>query len=244
MILPFSQLKLLIRLEKLVHVFIFLNLVAYALHTVHELEDYHFPLEIFETISLVVFSIEYFVRLYFAVLKKKPYSYVFSVMGIVDFVSVFPILLPHFSSLEFGWVKMLRLFRMVRIFKLYRYYEHLQVVVEVFRHKKEDLLSTFFSIMLVLVFCSSIAFVFEREVQPHAFGNIFTTLYWGVTTVTTLGYGDLYPITIGGRIISSILALLGIGLITMSAGILSAGFIEVNQHKKELFKKRRQHKRR
>lgn len=244
MILPYSRLKVLVRLEKLVHVFILLNLLAYALHTVRELEEYHFPLEIFETVSLVVFCIEYLVRVYLATLKKKPYSYIFSVMGIVDFVSVFPILIPHFSSLEFGWVKMLRLFRIFRIFKLYRYYEHLQVVVEVFRHKKEDLLSTFFSIMLVLVFCSSVAFVFERDVQPHAFGNIFTALYWGVTTVTTLGYGDLYPITIGGRIMSSILALLGIGLITMSAGILSAGFIEVNQRKKELLKKRRMHKHR
>ena len=237
MILPYSRIKLLLQLERVVHVFIFLNLVAYALHTVHELKAFHLPLEIFESLSLLVFAFEYLVRLYIAILKKKPFAYIFSVMGIVDFISVFPILLPHFSGLEFGLVKMLRLFRIFRIFKLYRYYEHLQVVVAVFRHKREDLLATLFSIMLVLVFCSCIAFVFEREVQPDSFGNVFTALYWGVTTVTTLGYGDLYPVTVGGRIMSSILALLGIGLITMSACILSAGFIEVNERKKELLKK-------
>jgi voltage-gated potassium channel len=238
MLLKYSKLKLLIQLERVVHVLIFLNLGAYSLETVKELSDYFTYFDIFEAFSLFVFAAEYAVRVTLSILQKKPYEYIFSAMGIIDFVSIFPIFIPYVSKLDLRWVKMLRLFQVFRIFKLYRYYEHLRTIVDVFRSKKEDLIATFFSIVLVLVFCSCVTYFFEKDVQPLAFNNLFSALYWGVTTLTTIAYGDIYPVTAGGKAMAAILAFLGIGLVALPAGILSAGFIEVNEKKRERLRKK------
>ena len=242
MLLNYSKLKLLVQLERVVHILIFLNLGAYSLESVKELSDYYVYFDIFEVVSLFAFALEYIVRLSLSILRKKPYEYIFSVMGIIDFVSIFPIFIPYFSKLDLRWVKMLRLFQVFRIFKLYRYYEHLRTIVDVFRSKKEDLIATFFSIILVLVFCSCVTYFFEKDVQPLAFNNLFSALYWGVSTLTTIAYGDIYPITAGGKAMAAMLAFLGIGLVALPAGILSAGFIEVNERKRERLRKKTQQK--
>jgi voltage-gated potassium channel len=91
---------------------------------------------------------------------------------------------------------------------------------------------------LVLVFCSCVTYFFEKDVQPLAFNNLFSALYWGVTTLTTIAYGDIYPVTAGGKAMAAILAFLGIGLVALPAGILSAGFIEVNEKKRERLRKK------
>lgn len=229
----FSILKRLLQLEKWVHALIFLNLGAYALETVKELSPYYHFFDVFEYISLVIFSIEYLARVFLAVLHGKGWKYVSSFMGIIDLISIFPIFIP-FAALDLRFVKMLRLFQIFRIFKLYRYYEHLRLIVEVIRHKKEDLIATTFSIALVLIFCSCVTFYFEKDVQPKSFNNIFSSLYWGLSTITAIGYGDIFPVTTGGKFMAAILSLLGICLVALPAGILSAGFIEVNDKKKEI----------
>ena len=238
MLLKYSTLKVLVQLERVVHVLIFLNLGAYSLESVKELSAYYTYFDIFEAISLFVFAVEYIVRFSLSFIRKKPYEYIFSVMGIIDFVSIFPIFIPYVSKLDLRWVKMLRLFQVFRIFKLYRYYEHLRTIVDVFKSKKEDLIATFFSIMLVLVFCSCVTYFFEKDVQPLVFNNLFSALYWGVSTLTTLAYGDIYPITAGGKLMAAILAFLGIGLVALPAGILSSGFIEINEKKREKLRKK------
>lgn len=237
-VIHFSTIKWLLQLEKVVHVLIFLNLGAYALETVRELSPYYKYFDQFEYFSLVIFTIEYLVRLSFSVLNRKAWKYVSSFMGIIDLVSIFPLFIP-FTKLDLRFVKMLRLFQVFRIFKLYRYYEHLRLIVDVIKHKKEDLVATLFSIALVLIFCSCVTFYFEKEVQPESFNNIFSAFYWGISTITTIGYGDIFPRTPGGKCMAAILSLLGICLVALPAGILSAGFIEVNAKKREARQKTR-----
>ena len=151
-------------------------------------------------------------------------------------ISIFPIFIP-FAALDLRFVKMLRLFQLFRIFKLYRYYEHLRLIVAVIKHKKEDLIATSFSIALVLIFCSCVTYFFEKDVQPDSFQNIFSAFYWGLSTITAIGYGDIFPVTTGGKFMAAILSLLGICLVALPAGILSAGFIEVNEKKREIRQK-------
>lgn len=228
----FSILKRLLQLEKWIHILIFLNLGAYALETVRELSPYFRYFDLFEYFSLVIFTLEYFTRVFLAVLHRKGWKYVSSFMGIIDLISIFPIFIP-FAALDLRFVKMLRLFQVFRIFKLYRYYEHLRLIVEVIRYKKEDLIATTFSIALVLIFCSCVTYFFEKDVQPDSFRNIFSAFYWGLSTITSIGYGDIFPVTTGGKFMAAILSLLGICLVALPAGILSAGFIEVNEKKRE-----------
>jgi voltage-gated potassium channel len=231
--LRLSTIKRLLQLEKVVHLLIFLNLGAYALETVRELSPYYKYFDAFEFASLLVFTIEYFTRIWASMMRKKPFGYVFSFMGIIDLVSILPIFIPYFTAIDLRFVKMLRLFQIFRIFKLYRYYEHLKTIVDVIKYKKEDLIATLFCTGLVLIFCSCVTFYFEREVQPKSFNNIFSAMYWGVSTITTIGYGDIFPMTAGGKFMAAVLSFLGIGLVAMPAGILSAGFIEVNARKRE-----------
>lgn len=232
----FSILKRLLQLEKWIHILIFFNLGAYALETVRELSPYFRYFDLFEYFSLVLFTLEYFTRVFLAVLHRKGWQYVSSFMGIIDLISIFPIFIP-FTALDLRFVKMLRLFQVFRIFKLYRYYEHLRLIVEVIRYKKEDLIATTFSIALVLIFCSCVTYFFEKDVQPDSFRNIFNAFYWGLATITSIGYGDIFPITTGGKFMAAILSLLGICLVALPAGILSAGFIEVNEKKRVLRQK-------
>jgi len=218
--------------DKVVHVAIFVSFFVFALETVQELNEYTFYFEIIEIVSLLVFTLEYMYRIYAAYKNKEAIAYITSFIGIVDLVSILPLFIPFTSGIDLRFVKLFRLFSVFRIFKLYRYSEHLQAIIRVVVSRKGDLMATLFSIFIVLVFCSCMAYYFEKEAQPLVFSNIFQSMYWGVSTLATIGYGDIYPITLGGKLTATILAMLGIGLITIPSAILSAGFIEEIQSRK------------
>ncbi len=217
--------------DKVVHISIFISFFVFALETVKELKAYDSYFEIVESISLVIFSIEYAYRVYLAYHEKRTWQYVFSFIGIVDFLSILPLFIPVTMNVDLRFTKIFRLFSLFRIFKLYRYSEHLQAITKVVANKKDDLLATLFSILIVLVFCSCLAYYFEKDAQPEKFNNLFQAMYWGVSTLA-IGYGDIYPVTLGGKLTATVLAMLGIGLITIPSAILSAGFIEEIQNRK------------
>jgi voltage-gated potassium channel len=219
--------------DRVVHVSIFISFFVFALETVKELREYDLYFEIVEVISLVIFTMEYAFRIFIAYHEKRALKYIFSFIGIIDLLSILPLFIPFTSNVDLRFIKIFRLFSLFRIFKLYRYSEHLQAIIKVVENKKDDLLATLFSIMIVLVFCSCLAYYFEKDAQPLIFSNLFQSLYWGVSTLATIGYGDIYPITLGGKITATILAMLGVGLITIPSAILSAGFIEEIQNRKQ-----------
>jgi voltage-gated potassium channel len=208
--------------------FIIVNIVVICLETVQELDylDYYF--DIFEFSAIIVFSIEYAIRIAWAYSKNKLWDYIFSPLGIIDFISIMPFYLPALNTGDFRFVKV---FRMSRFLKIYRHSEHVKIISEVVRSKKEYLRSVVFATGMVLFFCSCATYYFEHDNQPEDFASIFSALWWGICTLTTVGSG-IYPLTIGGKIMASMLALVGIGLVAIPAGILSAGFVEVMERKK------------
>ncbi|TAG52851.1 MAG: ion transporter [Cytophagales bacterium] len=220
--------------ERVIHVLIFLNLIAFALESVQDLKFYFPYFELFENVSIVIFILEYLLRVYRAYLKGSPLKYIFSLMGIIDLISIVPAFLTVTSGLDLRFAKMLRFFQIFRIFKLYRYSEHLQTIIEVITRKKDDLIATMFAIMLVVIFCACITFYLEKDVQPDKFSDMFQSVYWAIETLTTTGYGDIYPKTVGGKIVASFLAIIGIGLVAIPAAILSAGFVEIQDEKARL----------
>lgn len=217
--------------DKVVHVSIFISFFVFALETVKELREYDLYFEIIESISLVIFTIEYIYRVYLAYYERRAWQYITSFIGLIDFLSILPLFIPVTLNVDLRFTKIFRLFSLFRIFKLYRYSEHLQAITKVVGNKKDDLLATLFSILIVLVFCSCLAYYFEKDAQPDKFNNLFQAMYWGVSTLA-IGYGDIYPVTIGGKLTATVLAMLGIGLITIPSAILSAGFIEEIQNRK------------
>jgi voltage-gated potassium channel len=129
----------------------------------------------------------------------------------------------------------LRLFRLLRILKLNRYNNSLELIGKVLKNEKEKLFMTIFIAVVMLLLASSIMYYIENAVQPDQFPNILATLWWAVATLTTVGYGDVYPVTVLGKILSGVIAVLGIGLVALPSGIISSGLInEVSGKQKKI----------
>jgi voltage-gated potassium channel len=211
--------------------FIVLNVIVICLETVDELDylDYYFG--IFEIVAIIVFSVEYGIRLAWAYTQNRMFSYIFSMLGIIDLISILPFYIPS-NSINSGSFRFLKILRMFRFLKIYRHSEHIKIIMEVVQSKSDYLRSFVFATALVLFFCSCSTYYFEHERQSAVFSNMFDALWWGICTLTTVGCG-IYPMTVGGKIMGAILALVGIGLVAIPAGILSAGFVEVMEKKKK-----------
>jgi voltage-gated potassium channel len=158
-------------------------------------------------------------------------------MAIIDLLAILPFYLPLVLP-DFRFMRAIRLFRLFRILKLARYSDALKTFADVLNLKKEELGVTFFATLILLVVASSMVYEAENEVQPEAFANIPDAMWWGVVTLTTVGYGDIYPVTPLGKFIGSFVVISGIGLFALPAGILASGFNEVLQRRKEKHRKK------
>jgi voltage-gated potassium channel len=213
---------------------IILYVISIGLDTIKELKtEVLFALRIFEAFSIVIFSAEYLMRLYISDLthpaKTRFRSYlrfIFSFFGLIDLMAILPFYIPFIIKADMRFLRMLRLIRFFRIFKLSRYNSTLQLIWDVIREKKSEFLMTFFISILMLLVSAFLMYFVESPVQPEKFRNIFSSLWWAVATLTPLGYGDVAPVTTTGKVISAIMAIIGIGLIALPTGIISAGFIE------------------
>ncbi len=193
----------------------------------------------FEIFSVAVFTLEYVFRLFSCVGDRK-YAHPllgrmkFSVhwLSIIDVISVLPFYLP-FLGCDLRFVRVLRLFRIVRLAKLGRYHNGIKLVANVFREKKEELVLSTIIMLVLLVFASSAIYYCERSAQPDEFPNIPASLWWAVVTLTTVGYGDVFPITAMGKCFAGIVAILGVGMFALPTGILGAGFVEEIQKRKQ-----------
>ncbi|MEM6262427.1 MAG: ion transporter [Bacteroidota bacterium] len=197
----------------------------------------------FEVFSVVVFTAEYVIRLAMVVYYhpnsrwRTGRQHVFSFMSLIDLLSILPFYLPFVLDLRF--MRMLRLLRIVRILKLKRHITSFTLIVEVIREKREELSMTIFATSLLLLFAAALMYSLEGEAQPDNFPDILSTLWWAVATLTTVGYGDVYPITALGRLLSGVIALLGIGLVALPTGIISAAFLEKVEERKEFRKQQK-----
>lgn len=205
-------------------------------------ERYGNVFQLFEWLTVMIFSVEYLLRIWTADLKfaeDKPWRarlrFMLSPMGLIDLVAILPFYLPFFFQFDLRFIRILRITRLLRIFKLNRYTRALGLFTSVFFEKRNELGITMFVMFLLLLMSSTIMFYLESDVQPDQFPDIISTFWWSVATLTTVGYGDVYPVTGWGKLVSGVIAILGIGLVALPTGILSAGFIEKieDKHKKE-----------
>lgn len=147
-------------------------------------------------------------------------------MAIIDLLAILPFYLPMLLPIDLRVLRMLRIIRLFRVFKIGRYTNALSSIVKVFKNKQHELLSSVFVVLLLMIVASVLMYSIENNAQPEVFKNAFDALWWALATLTTVGYGDIYPITVLGKILSSIIAILGIGLVAVPTGIISAGFME------------------
>ncbi|MDR1800497.1 MAG: ion transporter [Lachnospiraceae bacterium] len=223
---------------------IIINVLTVILDTFTLPKAVSVTLSVFETISVVIFTIEYIARVWTSDLmfpKLKPYKarlkYIFSFMALIDLFAIVPFYLPFVLPIDLRVLRSLRIIRLLRIFKVNRYTTAFVAIGNVFKKKKTQLLSSIFIVVILMIIASVLMYSVESTAQPEAFGNALDALWWAVATVTTVGYGDVYPITILGKILSGVIALLGIGLVAVPTGIISSGFVEqINKEEKKKHK--------
>ena len=208
------------------------NIIVVILESVASLrESYGAFFENFELISVAIFSAEYLSRMWICNMRQQfqgalgRIRYAITPMAIVDLLAVLPFYLPLFITFDLRMLRMFRLLRLLRLLKVARYSSSLRLFQQVYTMKKSELTMCFLAIMFMLVIASSLIFLVENEAQPEAFSSIPASMWWGVATLTTVGYGDITPITPVGKFIGSIIAILGIGLFALPAAVLGSGFV-------------------
>ena len=221
-------------------VLIILNVIGSIMFTFCELH-YATALHWIEAVTVAFFAIDYVLRLWTAPLlfpqertAKAVAKYVFSFWGIIDLVSFLPYYLPWFFP-QGGTV--FRLFRVMRLFRLFRinaYYDSLGTITAVLKSRKQQLLSSIFILLVLMVSASLMMYSVEHEAQPDVFRNALSGIWWASSALLTVGYGDVYPITTAGKIIGMIITFLGVGMVAIPTGIISAGFVEQYQRFKEM----------
>ena len=220
---------------------IILNIITVMIETMKDAYDqYQTVLHWIDIVSVAIFTVEYLVRLW-VVVEDPRYSrpirgrlrYAFSFFAMIDLLAILPFYLPMFFKFDLRTLRVLRLFRLIRLLKLGRYSRAATAIVGVFRERREELLMSVGTILLLLVLSSSVIYYLEHEAQPESFPNIPASLWWGVVTLTTVGYGDVYPITMGGKIFAAFISILSIGLVALPSGIIVSGFIREDEEKIE-----------
>lgn len=221
------------KVDTLIIALIAVNVVAVMLETEPAIADrYADALLINEMIATVVFSVEYVLRLYCA--HRDPayrgrlfgrLRYALSMLAVIDLIAIAPFFL-QFIEMDLRVARAIRLMRLVRVFKLGRYARAVRTLANSINRKKEELaISAFFSV-LVLVLCSSAMYFVEHTHQPEAFRSIPSTMWWSVVTLTSVGYGDVSPVTGVGQVVGAVVCILGVFVVALPTGIIASGFLE------------------
>ncbi|MDB5088642.1 MAG: ion transporter [Mucilaginibacter sp.] len=212
---------------------ILLNLLAVCLETVESLYHvYRFWFNNFELFSIIIFTIEYLLRVWSCTGIKKyrhpikgRLRYITSPGALVDLASILPFYLP-LSGLDLRSLRSLRMIRFMRFFKLGRFLNASRVIRRVFSSKKEELMISMLLVVTLILVAATVMYFVEHDAQPDKFSSIPETMWWSVATLTTVGYGDVYPITGIGKTLTACISILGIGMFALPAGILASGFSE------------------
>ncbi len=193
----------------------------------------------FERVSVAVFTLEHVLRLW-ACVEQPAFAapilgrlrYVRSPIVLIDLAAILPFYLGAFGLVDARFLRSFRLFRLVRILKLGRYSESMRTLGRVLYDRRADLASAGFVIFVLLITASALMYYAERHAQPDRFPTMSSALWWGIATMSTIGYGDVVPVTLFGKVLGGVLSLLGIGLFGLPAGILASGFADEMRRKR------------
>ncbi|MCM1497533.1 MAG: ion transporter [Clostridium sp.] len=208
---------------------IFVNIAVLFAETFEELAEFTNVLRGVELVTILIFSVEYILRIWTAQYlypdksrTKAVLKFLVSFDGIVDLCTI----LPFFFLSGFIALRMLRVVRIFHLFRINAYYDSFNVITSVLAEKKNQIISSVFIILILMMTSSLCMYSAEHEVQPEVFRNAFSGIWWSMSTILTVGYGDIYPVTALGRIMAIIISFLGVGAVAIPTGIISAGFVE------------------
>jgi voltage-gated potassium channel len=212
-----------------IQVLILLSLIAFTIETLpnNSVQTIEI-LNVFELICVIIFSIEYLLRI---LVSKKPLKYIFSFYGIIDLLAIFPFYLK--GAYDLRALRAFRIFRIFRALKLIRYNKALNRFNIAAKIVKEEMI-LFFIITAIFIFLASAGiYFFENKAQPESFTSVIHSGWWAIATLTTVGYGDVYPITMGGKIFTFFILLIGVGVVTVPAGLVASALSKAREIEEE-----------
>lgn len=219
-----------------------LNVLAIILESIASFEaHYRAPLQFFEVFSVVIFSLEYLARLWSCVEIDQRTNdsaltvrlrYMLSPMAIIDLAAILPFYLMFLFPVD---LRFLRVLRLLRVFKLTRYSGAMNLVLSVFKEEANAFLASLFVLMTLLILASSGIYLLEHELQPEAFGSIPAAMWWAMASLTTVGYGDVVPITPMGKLFGGCITVIGMGMVALPAGILASGFSDQVHRRRSVY---------
>lgn len=208
-----------------IQILIFLSLIAFTIETLPDNSaDTIKLLNTFEIVCVIIFTIEYILRIY---VSEKTFKYIFSFYGIIDFLAIFPFYLR--SIYDFRALRVFRIFRIFRALKLIRYNKALNRFHIAAKIVKEEII-LFLIVTSIFIFLASAGiYFFENKAQPEIFTSILHSGWWAIVTLTTVGYGDVFPITVGGKIFTFFMLLIGVGIVTIPAGLVASALSKARE---------------
>ncbi|MCQ2521082.1 MAG: ion transporter [Lachnospiraceae bacterium] len=217
----------------MISVMVFISVGITIAQTFEEVRPYYHLLFQVDAVIVAIFGVEYLLRIWTANLlypKEKSwfrsvFKFVFSFYGIIDLLTILTFFLPYELSQGIVVLRILRVVRIMRLFKLNSTYDAFNVITDVLKSKRSQIISSMVMILILMLAASLCMYGLEHEAQPEAFDNAFAGIWWSVSALLTVGYGDIYPITIGGRIAAILISFLGVGMVAIPTGIISAGFV-------------------
>ncbi|HFD31378.1 MAG TPA: ion transporter [Gammaproteobacteria bacterium] len=208
---------------------ILLSIITFSIETLPNLDaDTRKLLQTIEAVIVALFTLEYLIRIYVADRKK---DYIFSFYGFIDLIATVPFYLS--SGIDLRSLRIFRMLRLFRLMKLFRYSKAMRRFSRALSIAKEEIV-LFGVVTIMLLYISAVGiYYFENAAQPEAFTSIFHSLWWAVATLTTVGYGDVYPITIGGRIFTFFILMIGLGIVAVPAGLLASALSKARMEEQE-----------
>ena len=201
-----------------IQVLILLSVVTFSAETIPDLKPQtRTILQSIEWFCVVIFTLEYLLRIYVADSKPK---FIFSFFGIIDFLAILPFYLSF--GVDLRSLRVLRFLRLFRILKLVRYNKAMNHFTRAIKSAKEEIFLFIFITLILIYFAAVGIYYFENQAQPEHFSSIFDSLWWAIITLTTVGYGDVYPITVGGKVFTFFILMIGLGIVAIPTGIISS----------------------
>ena len=208
-----------------IQLLIIFSLITFSIETLPDLRPAtRRYLNIFEIVTVSIFTAEYIVRL--VVADNKP-QFATSFFGVIDLLAILPFFLSF--GVDLRSIRAFRLLRLFRMFKLIRYSNAIQRFHRAFLIAREELVLFLFVTIILLYLAAVGIYHFEHDAQPEIFKSVFHSLWWAVATLTTVGYGDVYPITTGGRIFTFFILLIGLGVVSVPAGLVSSALSKARE---------------
>lgn len=206
-----------------IQILIILSLLSFSIDTLPNLSlAFRKNLNLFELISVIIFTIEYLLRI---IVSDKKFKFIFSFYGLIDLLAILPFYLS--TGIDLRSLRAFRLLRIIRAFKLLRYSQAINRFKNAIASIKEELILFLFMTFLLLFITAVGVYYFENPAQPEVYSSIFDSLWWALATLTTVGYGDIYPITVGGKIFTFFILMIGLGVVAVPSGLLASALSKI-----------------